>query len=347
MGGCIAMPSLVLSGDTISVRLESKHLEVIRWLEKGNKIEDRIRVPIIDIDRVVIVGRPNVSIAVLQRLMFQGIPSYFLTSRGRWAGSITPDNNKNAFRRIRQYQLAGDDAFALNVARKLVYSKIRNSRRVLQRLSANRQESSDAMQERIDDELDTIANQSIKAQSVAELRGYEGIAAARYFARLGRFFPQNVPFNGRNRQPPKDPANALLSWTYTILLGEIDGAVRSHGMDACIGFLHEVSHGTPALSLDLLEPLRAPVCDLLVLNILNHNILKEDDFRYDVDADGFYLKNESHRSFFISYENSMTRKFSAVKGEAHTDFRRVINDAIVAVLHAMEGEQDFQFFLMP
>ncbi len=341
------MPSLVLSGDTISVRLESRHLEVIRWVEKGNKIEDRMRVPIIDIDRVVIVGRPNVSIAVLQHLMFNGIPSYFVTSRGRWVGSISPDNNKNAFRRIRQYQLAGESAFALNIARRIIYAKIRNSRRVLQRLSANRQESSDALQQRIDRELDTLAGQALEAQSIGELRGYEGIAAARYFLRLGSFFPENVPFNGRNRQPPKDAANALLSWTYTILLGEIDGTVRSHGLDACIGFLHEVSYGTPALSLDFLEPLRAPACDLLALNILNHRILKEEDFRYDVETSGFYLKEESHRTFFLSYENSMTRKFSALKGEAHTDFRRIIGDSVTAVLHAMEGDPDIQFFLMP
>jgi CRISP-associated protein Cas1 len=341
------MPSLVLSGDTISVRLESKHLEVIRWLEKGNKIEDRMHVPIIDIDRVVIIGRPNVSIAVLQHLMFNGIPSYFITTRGRWVGSLSPDNNKNAFRRIRQYQLSEDTGFALKVARNIINAKIRNSRRVLQRLSSNRQESFDLIQQRVDSDLDTLADQALEAQSIAELRGYEGIAAARYFSRLGKFFPEGIPFKGRNRQPPKDPANALLSWAYTILLGEVDGAVRSHGLDACIGYLHEVSHGTPSLSLDLLEPLRAPVCDLLVLNILNHRILKEEDFRYDAEADGYYLKDESHRPFFLSYENSMMRKFSAVKGDAHTDFRRIIEDSVFAVLHAMEGDMDFQFFLMP
>jgi CRISPR-associated protein Cas1 len=341
------MPSLILSGDTISVRLESKHLEVIRWIEKGNKIEERMRVPIIDIDRVVIVGRPNVSIAVLQHLMFNGIPSYFVTTRGRWVGSLSPDNNKNAFRRIRQYQLSEDAGFALQISRKIVNAKIRNSRRVLQRLSGNRQESADALQQRIDSELETLANQSLQAESVAELRGYEGIAAARYFARLGSFFPENIPFNGRNRQPPKDAANALLSWTYTILLGEIDGAVRSRGMDACIGFLHEISHGTPSLSLDLLEPFRAPVCDLLVLNILNHHILKEEDFYYDSETDGFYLKEESHRPFFVSYENSMMRKFSASKGDAHTDFRRIIDDSVLTILRAMEGERNSQFFMMP
>src|SRR6266496_6298391 len=168
------MPPLILTGDTISVRLESRHLEVIRWLEKGTKVEARIRVPLVDIDRVVIVGRPNVSIAVLQRLMLDGIPSYFVSHRGSWIGALTPDNNKNALRRVRQYQIAGDEAFALHVARKIVHAKIRNSRRVLQRLSSDRQESADPDQQRTDSDLSGLADQAMSPQTLEELRGVEG-----------------------------------------------------------------------------------------------------------------------------------------------------------------------------
>ena len=341
------MPPLILSGDTISVRLESKHLEVIRWAEKGVREEARIKVPMIDIDRVVLIGRPNVTIAVLQRLMLDGIPSYFLTTRGRWIGSLVPDNNKNAFRRIRQFQLWGDKEFALEIARKLVRAKIKNSRRALQRLSANRQATSHYLQQQVDADLKDLADKAESTETVESLRGYEGMAAATYFSRLGCFFPEDVPFKERNRRPPKDPANALMSWTYTVLLGEVEGAVRAHGLDPCIGFLHDVSYGTPSLALDLMEPLRAPVCDLLVLNMLNHNILKKEDFRFDSEHSAYYLKEESHRTFFTSYENSMTRRFSMEKGGAHTDFRKVINDSVIAVLHAMEGQQDFDFFIMP
>ena len=341
------MPPLILSGDTISVRLESKHLEVIRWAEKGVREEARIKIPLFDLDRVVLVGRPNVSIAVLQRLMLEGIPSYFLTARGRWIGSLTPDNNKNAFRRVRQFQLSGDKEFALGIARKLVRAKIKNSRRVLQRLSANRQATSHYLQQQVDAELNELANKADSTETVESLRGYEGMAAATYFSRLGCFFPDDLPFKERNRRPPKDPANALMSWTYTVLLGEVEGAVRAHGLDACIGFLHDISYGAPSLALDLMEPFRAPVCDLLVLNMLNHKILKKEDFHFDSEHDAYYLKEESHRTFFVSYENAMTRKFSMEKGGSHTDFRKAIKDAVIAVLHAMENRDYFDFFMMP
>lgn len=306
-----------------------------------------MRVPLVDVERVIVIGRPSISFPVLFRLLKDGIPAFFLTYRGRWLGSLTPDNNKNAGRRIRQYELAKDEAFALQVARKMVYCKLRNSRRVLQRLSANRDESHLPEQRRVDRELLDLAERALQAESLDSLRGYEGMGAARYFNRLAGFFPPNVPFGGRRRRPPKDAANALLSWTYTILLGEVDGCVRKYGLDACLGYLHGIQHGTPSLALDLLEPLRGPVCDLLALNILNHRILTEADFRFDTETDGFYLKEQSRKTFFQSYEAAMTRQFAPAKGESHTDFRRIIEASVTSVLRAMEGDSDFQFFLMP
>ncbi|HXK60586.1 MAG TPA: CRISPR-associated endonuclease Cas1 [Acidobacteriota bacterium] len=341
------MASLVISSETISVRLISKHLEVIRWVEWGKKAESRMRVPLVDVDRVVVVGYPSISLPVLYRLLRNGVPCFFLSSKGHWVGSLTPDNNKNAGRRLRQYQVANDSEFALRVARKLIWAKLRNSRRVLQRLSANRDESHLPEQERVDRELMELAGRAAEASSLEELRGYEGLAAARYFNRLGSFFPENVPFGGRSRRPPRDAANALLSWTYSVVLGEVDGCVRGHGLDACLGFLHGIQHGTPSLSLDLLEPLRGPVCDLLVLNLLNHRVLTEANFRFDSASGGFYLKEESRKTFFSSYEATMTRQFIPAKGQPHTDFRRIIESSVTGLLRAMEGDELPEFFLMP
>lgn len=342
------MASLVISGDVITVRLISKHVEVIRWVERGKEAEARIRVPLVDVERVVIIGRPSVSYPTLTMFLRLGIPCYLLTRKGRWLGALVPDNNLNGARRIRQYEMARNDDFALHVARRLVYAKLRNSRRVLQRLSANRGESNLPVQRETDELLAKLAEQAVEAETLDELRGYEGMGAGKYFARLGLFFPSDVPFNGRSRRPPKDPANALLSWTYTIVLGEVDGAVRKHGLDSSLGFLHGLRHGSPSLALDLLEPLRAPVCDLLVLNFLNHKILSEGDFRFDAEEGGFYLSEEARKPFFQGYEAAMNRKFTPAKGESHTDFRKVIDDQVVEVLRTLEDPSyEPDFFLMP
>lgn len=343
------MPPLIINQNTVTARLEGQHLELVNRGE-SNMANDfvKLRVPLFDVDRAVIVGRPMVSLAVLQKFMKSGIPVYFMTTRGRWIGALAPDNNMNAARRIRQYELSRDDNIKLKIAAKLVSAKIRNSRRVLQRLAANRKQSEEPKQIRVCDFFKRLGRLvQDNPGSLERLRGHEGIVAAEYFSRLATFFPEDVPFVERSRRPPKNAANALLSWTYSIVQGEIDASLRAHGLDPCIGFLHAVEHGTPALTLDLLEPLRAPLCDMLTLHLLNHRILRPEHFEYKVDDGGTYLGVAARKEFFFAYENSMTRKFSLSPGTPHVDFRKVIENATLAVLKAMEGDSDYEFFSMP
>ena len=342
------MPAMVITHDNVSIRVASEHFEMIQKAQDKPAGEfNRINVPFHDVDRVVVIGRPDITTPAMQKMMKLGLPVFFLSSHGRWIGALSPDNNMNAERRIRQYKMADNAVLSLSVARKLVYAKIKNSRRVIQRLSANRNQSALDIQTVTAIRLDALAENSLAAENLEELRGFEGLAASLYFARIGDFFPENVPFKTRSRQPPRDAANALLSWTYSIVLGEIDGAVRSHGLDSCIGFLHSISHGSPSLALDLLEPFRAPVCDMLTLHLLNHKILTDESFEFNAEDGGTYLRDDAKKDFFYAYENSMTRKFTEKKGEGHTDFRKLIDDAVVSVLKALDGHSDFNFFIMP
>lgn len=340
------MPTLVLSGESLCVNLESRHLEIKRR-EEGSKMKRVTRVPLHDVDRVAVMGRPDVTVPVLQRLMKLEIPVCFLTHYGRWIGALTPENDLNAARRILQYEKSKDRALALTVAQRLVTAKISNSRRALQRLAANRRQAETPAIREATGKLREWMSAASSARSLDVLRGYEGMAAGMYFSALSAFFPPTFPFNGRNRRPPKDPANALLSFAYTMLQAEIDAGVRLHGLDPCIGFLHEVSLGTPSLSVDLIEPLRAPVCDLMVLNMLNHGQFDESDFDTDSEKGGVFLNEEGRRKFFMTYETAMTRKFAPARDEPHTDFRQVIDRQVCAVLRALEGRDDYSFFKMP
>eukprot|EP00831_Metopus_contortus_P014673 TRINITY_DN1607_c0_g1_i1.p1 TRINITY_DN1607_c0_g1~~TRINITY_DN1607_c0_g1_i1.p1 ORF type:complete len:344 (-),score=74.00 TRINITY_DN1607_c0_g1_i1:615-1646(-) len=343
------MPSLIINNDTVTVRLQSQHLELVKRADSGMANDfARIRVPLFDVERVMVVGRPSVSVAVLQKFMFEGIPVSFLTARGRWIGALCTDNNMNAGRRIRQYEVYRDEQLKLKLASRIVFAKIRNSRRVLQRLAANRKESDDPRQVKVCEILKRLARfVLLRAENLDQLRGFEGMAAAAYFSRLGAFFPENIPFRERSRRPPANAANSILSWTYTIVQGEIDAVIRSHGLDPCIGFLHSVEHGTPSLTLDLLEPLRAPLCDMLSLHLLNHRILREEHFEFNTEDGGTYLKADARKEFFFAYENAMIRKFALKPGGNHVDFRKIIEDSVLTVLKAMENDDDYEFFLMP
>jgi len=343
------MASLILNGDTLRVTLQSKRVEVIyRVSDEQGERQETSQVPLFDIERVLVVGRPAVTLPVLTRLMDEGIPCFFITRHGRWRGSLLPDNNLNAGRRIRQYESGTDPVFSLAVARRLIHAKIRNGRRVLQRLAANRGISDASDQVAACEALRDLADQALAAETPDLVRGFEGIAAAHYFRRLGDFFSEAIPFTNRNRRPPRDPANALLSFAYTVLLGEVEGAIRAHGLDAGIGCLHCDRVNTPSLALDLMEPLRPAVADLLVLNLVNHNMVNPDaDFEVNSDDGGVYLSETGRKVFFVMYEQAMTRRFAPSKGAPHTDLRKVIDDQVCAYIRVLESGSEEVFFLLP
>jgi CRISPR-associated protein Cas1 len=342
------MPSLVINGNHIEARRESRRI-VLSRPKDDHAAGASLNVPLADVDRAVVVGHPRIPVSVFQRLMRESIPVVFISEKGRWFGTLHPDGDRNAARRLLQYQRQGEQENRLIVARKLIQTKIRNQRRALQRLGANRNEAHASLHLDTLEQLRHHARKAARAESLAELRGIEGIAAALYFGRLSVFFPESVPFKGRTRRPPRDAANALLSWTYTIVLSEIDVALRSQGLDPCLGFLHEISSGTPSLSVDLLEPLRAPVCDLLVLNLLNHAIFGPNDFHISAEDGGTYLNESTRKFFFLHYENHMSRKFKLAPSADHTDLRKEITRQVWTVLHLLENpsEKSANFFMMP
>ena len=342
------MPSLILSSsDLVSVSLKSERLRIVSLDRHSGENVSR-DVPLFDLDRVVLLGTPPVTTPVFAALLDRGIPCFFATARNRWRGSLLPDRNRNAARRVRQYEQGTDPAFGLRVARRLVFAKIRNSRRVLQRLAANRGRTDDPDHRNTMVALASYMGEAMHAPSVDVVRGVEGIAAAIYFRDLGLSVPEELPFRTRSRRPPRDPANALLSFGYTMLLGEMECAIRTHGLDAAIGHLHEDTANSPSLALDLMEPLRAPVVDLLVLNIVNHTMVKAGEhFEVSAEDGGTYLNEEGRRSFFMMYENAMERRFSVAKGAPQTTLRRVLDSQIATYLKMLEQDKDEDFFFLP
>ena len=341
------MPPFIVTRDAVSVRLRSETLEVL--LRDGAGGSPRtIVIPLHDVERVFLCGRPDVSMAVLHELMKRGIPAVFLSGRGRYLGALCHDAPANALRRIRQYEFFRDDAGRRLAASRIVHAKIRNARRVLQRLAAPRGEVGSPAQKDVLAKLRRLCLAARRGtETLDEITGIEGAAAAAYFRRLGDFFPPEFPFAERSRRPPRDAANALLSYGYAVVAGEMESAVRAHGLDAGIGFLHVPGHDVPALALDLLEPLRAPLCDMLALHLLNHRILRPEHFRTEAGGGGVFLVDEAKPLFFGAYEQTMTRRFTPVGGGARVDFRQVVEQQVYAVLKLLEGSREFGFFLAP
>jgi CRISPR-associated endonuclease Cas1 len=223
-----------------------------------------------------------------------------------------------------------------------IEAKITNSRRVLQRLAANRSD------DLVADTLRSLAHSAdtcLRAECLDSLRGYEGAAAAAYFSAFGRFFPDSAPFERRSRRPPHNAANALLSYTYTLLTAEAETQLHAIGLDPAIGFLHEPADRRPSLALDLIEPFRAPVADAMTLDLLSHGTLKPES-HFEKRDGGIYLNTDGKKRFFVAYERRLEREFTSANQGRRSTLRQEIHHTALALKHAILDGEPLQPFLM-
>ncbi len=330
------MSTLVLNRDSLSVKLEANHL-VVHDHASGDAPR---RMPLMDMDRVVIVGQPAISFRVLAHLMDRRIPCSFLTHCGGWRGLMDGDPGFHAGRRRRQYSLAADPGFALRLARQSISAKIANSRRTLQRLAAERHVSlADEKEWRL---LSGLGGELSKVGMIDGVRGIEGMAATSYFRLLGTFFPEDAPFPRRSRRPPRDAANALLSFFYTLITGVFAAAIRSHGLDVSCGFFHRGGDRAPVLALDLMEPFRPAWVDRLVLDLLNHRRLRADDHFEECCEGGVHLSADGRRIAFKAFDEMMARRIDM--GGVRLTLRQVVDREVCKFIGMIEGDEPIRFF---
>jgi CRISPR-associated protein Cas1 len=248
------------------------------------------------VDQIVVFGNITLTTPFLDRCLTEGIPVYLLSAHGRYFGLV--DNFDNASLLLLREQLAraADPTFSLLVAKELLRGKIHNGRTLLRRLSRRR--ASPELEEGI---LATgkILERIPGAPNGATLLGYEGTAARTLFAAYGAMVDPAWGFRGRNRQPPKDPINAMLSLGYTMLFQNTLSLIRIAGLHPHAGFLHAMTPGHPALASDLMEEHRAGVVDALVLDIALNGPLSPADFVLPRDAGDACLLTPDARKLFL------------------------------------------------
>lgn len=236
-------------------------------------------VPLQALAGIVCFGSPVISPYLLMRCAKDGRSVVLLQRSGRFGARVEGPCHGNVLLRQAQYRAADDRVVSLEIARAIVAGKVQASRRVLQR--AAREGSGQGRAAELDQASDQLADllPSIQAGGdIDELRGYEGAAAAAYFGVFGKMLPSSWRFDRRQRRPARDPVNALLGFAYALVRNEVVNALETTGLDPQVGYLHEVRPGRPALALDLMEELRAPVADRLVLTLFNRRQLSIEDF---------------------------------------------------------------------
>ncbi len=261
---------VVISEPLSAVHAEKEHLVVLR---AGKVVRD---LPLTGLGEVLCIGRVEVTAAALWRCLRHGVRVVLMTRDGRYLGRLAGPQNRNGDLRLAQYRTITDPGRALAIARDVVHAKIHNQRVLLQRRQVELRDPDIALALI---RMRRLAQRIAQACDVDEVRGLEGAAAQAYFGVFGRLIKNPLfEFTGRNRRPPRDPVNALLSFGYTVVGAILEGDVEAAGLDPALGCLHAPAYGRPSLMLDLLEEFRPILVDSVVLRLLNRRQLVPTDF---------------------------------------------------------------------
>jgi len=311
--------------------------EVLQVKDK-EQLKQEVRIG--EICQVNLMGNVQVSTQAVQTLCEAEVPICYFSQAGWFYGITTGINSKNVFLRRTQFRLADQDWFARSLARRLVAGKIRNQRTMLQRNHVEpRGESLLGLRQ--------MAEQAERAQTLEELLGIEGNAARIYFGDLAGMIKAEeddfssaeqfrFDFAGRNRRPPRDAVNALLSLAYSLLTKDLTIACYAVGFDPYMGFYHQPRFGRPALALDLMEPFRPLIADSAVLSAINTRMVSQRDF---VQAGpGVALTPNGRKAFFRSYELRMDTLVTHPLFEYRVSYRRLLEIQARLLARVLEGE---------
>jgi CRISPR-associated protein Cas1 len=277
------MTTLYLTEPGTRVRCENEALMV----ERSGQIH---RCRLGELRLVIILPGVQLTSVAIAQLMDRGIETIFLRQNGQFRGRFQSDFPSNPAIRIAQYQTV-ETSFGLALAQSLVNGKIRNQRALLQRRNRQTYNRISPLSEAID----LIAAYLPRLQPTPDpldrdtLMGIEGICARIYYNALQHWFPAQWQFSGRNRQPPLDPINALLSWGYGVLLARIFSATVQAGLDPYLGFFHATQPYRPNLVLDLMEEFRPVLVDQAVISLIQADLLTSQDFEPSPDGAGIWL----------------------------------------------------------
>jgi CRISPR-associated protein Cas1 len=275
--------------------------EVLQVREK-DELKQEVRLG--ETCQVNLMGNVQISTQAVQALCEAGIPICYF-SQGSWFYGITSGlNTKNVFTRLAQFRLAEQEWFATALARSLVAGKIRNQRTMLQRNHVEPEAAALAG-------LKRMAEAAEQAGTMEQLLGVEGTAARIYFGAFAGMIKTegtsqdgfSFDFNGRNRRPPRDPVNALLSLAYSLLSKDLTVTCYAVGFDPYVGFYHQPRFGRPALALDLMEPFRPLIADSAVLSAINTRMVTPSDVVKAGPA--VALSPQGRKAFFRAYELRM------------------------------------------
>ena len=286
----VTTPEAYLSKDGLNVVVSVRQQEVFR-------------IPAINIEGIVTFGYMGASPGLMKLCSDSGISLTFLSPNGRFVSRVQGATHGNVLLRKAQYALSDDEGWSMHVAQLMIAAKIHNYRNILRRYIRDYgycQEVDDAVRV-----FDANKRYALHAEDKTKLMGFEGIASNAYFEVLPKLIlnqKESFPFNGRNRRPPKDAVNAMLSLAYTLIANDCAAALETVGLDPYVGYLHALLPGRTSLALDIMEEFRAYLGDRFVLSLINKRQISPKDFLYQGD-NGVVMTDKGRKTFITAWQN--------------------------------------------
>ena len=302
----------------------------VRVTRRGEQLEVRDRddllqkARLVDISQLVLMGNISLTTPALHELMRREIPVTFHSYGGWFLGHTIGTGHKNVELRTAQYRMSFDEQRCLRFARHCIATKILNCRTLLMRNWRHGDRPEETIARLKDD-----ARNATRAEDRASLLGIEGTAAARYFRCFSGMLQRDgddralaFDFDKRNRRPPCDPVNALLSYAYALLTRAWTVAVTAVGLDAYRGFYHQPRYGRPALALDLMESFRPLVADSTVIQAINNGEVRPSDFLHA--AGSVNLTPDGRKRFIATFERRLAQEVTHPLFGYRVAYRRLL-----------------------
>jgi len=291
------------------------------------------KVPKETLESVALFGNVSVTTPCIKQFLQKGIAVSYFSPKGAYFGRLESTRHKNIKRLKKQFKKTEDEFFCLELARKIVYAKINNQVVVLRRYDRHRNiniASEISMMKMSMQRLDEVT-------TIDGLRGFEGIAAKSYFKAISHLIDPKFEFKGRNRMPPKDPFNSLLSLGYTLLMYEIYGEIENKGLSPYAGFFHQDAERHPTLASDLMEEWRAVIVDSVILSLIQGQEISVDCFHKDDETGGVFIDNTGMKIFLNKMENKLRSETGYIQSTYKMSFRKALWHQVNQLTSAIEN----------
>ncbi len=277
-------------GETVAVKIEQKTV---------------LRIPIHTLDGIVCFGAVGCSPYLMGFCAEKDVAISFLTEYGKFLAMVKGPVSGNVLLRRKQFRMADMPDVSAQVAGFVLTGKIANCRTVLERSLRDHSEKIDRSSvKKVSNRLSMYIRKELQKNDLDSLRGIEGDAAHQYFSVFDELIFQQkdaFAFSGRNRRPPTDRVNCLLSFVYTLLVHDVRSALESVGLDTSVGFLHRDRPGRPGLALDMMEEFRPFLADRLVLSMINRSQVRPDGFTIK-ESGAVHMDDDTRKTVLTTYQ---------------------------------------------